>query len=197
MEYITSDLHLGHNKICGPEGFVPTRTHFKSVDEMDEYLIKAHNSVVNKFDVLYHLGDFSLNVPREKVFEILNSMNGQIHFVKGNHDGQSILNYLRNNNYEIKKGMDKFVVHEVGLIVKRNKKIYHLTHYPLHVGEKRSQLRSLCGHIHEYSAEQSNALNVGIDSPELPEDQPFGVPLQFDVACQLVENKIKKFNEIG
>lgn len=195
MEYITSDLHLNHDKICGPDGFVPTRTHFDSVEEMDNYLIQAHNSVVNKYDVLYHLGDFSFNISREKVFEILNNMNGQIHFIKGNHDGQSILNHLNSNNYELKKGMNKFVTHEVGLIVKRNKKIYHLTHYPLNVGEGRGKLRSLCGHIHELAAEQSNILNVGIDSPELPEGHPFGVPLRFDVACELVENKIKIFHK--
>lgn len=188
IEFITSDLHYGHRDICGPKGFCDRRIRFQSTNEMDEYLIEAHNSVVSESDVTYHLGDFSLNISRERVLELLNLMNGQVQFIKGNHDSTDVINYIKANNYDLSVGFEKFVVHEVGTIVKKNKKIYYMTHFPLQLGERR-KLRSLCGHTHEYAAEFPYALNIGVDSPELPHGHPFGVPLTLDVACELVEQK--------
>lgn len=192
MEFITSDLHFGHKNIYGLDGFCPrTRGHFKTLEEMNEYLIEAHNSVVGKKDTTYFLGDFSLHMDRNEALEILKAMNGQFHFIKGNHDNRSLINYLKANNYKISEGMDKFIVYDVGTIVKRNGNIYYLTHYPLQLGERR-QLRSLCGHLHDEAVNLPYSLNVGIDSSELPESHPFGVPLEFSVACELVEKKAKK-----
>lgn len=188
LEFITSDLHFGHKDITGAKGFCESRTNFSSTNEMNKHLIEAHNSVVDDSDVTYHLGDFSLNLSREEVYRIINNMNGQIHLIKGNHDSRRVLNYLEANNYKLENGFQKFVTHDVGTIIKRNKGIYHLTHYPLQLGGRR-KLRSLCGHIHEEYADYPYALNVGIDSPELPVGHPFGVPLTLDKACELVEAK--------
>lgn len=189
MEYITSDLHFGHNNICGADGFCDTRTHFSSTAEMDEHLISALNSVLTNDDILYHLGDLSMNLKNPLVFEILTKINGQIHLVKGNHDSTRMLNYLARHNYKLPNGRDKFVFYQVGKTIKRNGKTYYLTHYPLGLGEQRKKLRSLCGHIHEEEAKEANVLNVGVDSPELPVDHPFGVPLSLDTAIGLVEAK--------
>ena len=196
MNFITSDLHFGHEDIIGEAGFCSrTRGHFKSVEEMNQYLIEAHNSVVGENDTVYHLGDFSLNLTREEVFEILEQLNGQIHFIKGNHDRSRIMNYIERNNYKVSKNKMKYVTHDVGTIVKFNKRIYHLTHYPLQLGGW-NQLRSLCGHIHDKTAELPYVMNVGVDSPELPEEHPFGVPIRFSAACKLLEKKFEKSIDI-
>lgn len=193
IEFITSDLHLGHEGIQGPEGFCKeTRGNFTSIEEMDEYLIEAHNSVVTENDVTYHLGDFSIDFTREKTLEKLIEMNGQIHFIKGNHDGRRIINYLEKNTPIMPNGKPKIIVHDVGLIVKNNKRSYYLTHYPLQLGGRRG-LRSLCGHIHEQYAQFPYALNVGVDSPELPDGHTFGVPLTLDKACELSEAKFERY----
>ena len=41
--FITSDWHFDHNNICSQDGFVPTRNHFESVEEMNEEIIKQTN----------------------------------------------------------------------------------------------------------------------------------------------------------
>ena len=80
--WFISDTHFGHYnviKYCNRP--------FKSVDEMDNELIKRWNNKVDKGDTVYHLGDFGFIQPvRWK--EIVRQLNGQIHLIKGNHDKQ-------------------------------------------------------------------------------------------------------------
>lgn len=195
MDFITSDLHFGHRDIVGKESFCPTRAHFDSVEEMNNYLIETHNSIVSDEDTLYHLGDFSINLKSKEVYSLLCKMNGQIHFLKGNHDSQRILKFLDNNNFKLEDGRDKFVTYEIGTRIKRNGIVYYLSHFPMIVGRKSKVLRSICGHIHDEFADGPNIINVGIDSPELPEKLKFGEPLKLDLAIQLVEEKHKKYIE--
>lgn len=194
--YITSDLHFGHRNICGEDAFCSTRKHFADTTEMNSYLIEAINSVVTNSDTLYHLGDFSMNMKPAEVLEIAMKIRGQIHFIKGNHDTNKQLSYLSGRNYLLGDKRPKFIFHEVGTIIKQNQKSYYLTHYPLGLGEHRNRLRSICGHIHEEIAREANVINVGIDSPELPKDHPFGVPITLDVAAELVEAKWLEWVEI-
>lgn len=188
-EYVTSDWHFGHTNMCGSEGFLPSRQHFKDTDEMDNYLIKTINSVVTNDDTLYHLGDLGLHRKPVDVFNILKRIKGQLVLYKGNHDSTKLFKYIKNNNYLMGDGRPKFVLHDVGSIIKRNKKVYYLTHYPMGIGEYRKNMRSICGHIHENPARDANFINVGIDSPELPLDHNFGEPLLLDTAMSLVDSK--------
>lgn len=77
--FFTSDQHFDHTGII---------THcsrpFADKHEMNEYMIKVWNSVVGPFDIVYHLGDFSLS---DKVVpKILPRLNGTKYLVPGNHD---------------------------------------------------------------------------------------------------------------
>lgn len=79
-KFFTSDQHYFHNnviKYCNRP--------FNSVEEMNEELIRRHNSVVKPEDDVYHLGDFSL--AKRAPEQILHRLNG-IHWLKavGNHD---------------------------------------------------------------------------------------------------------------
>lgn len=188
--FITSDLHLNHKKICGPDGFVETRRHFKDVDEMNEYLIEIHNKYVGKNDVTYNLGDISmLSKNPKELIGMLNRMNGAIVIVKGNHDNRRFLKALMANNYRLPNGKDKFTVHEVGLTIKQKGVTYYLTHYPLDVGHMRNNLRSIHGHIHAYPSPLPNGINIGIDSPELPVGTEFGQPLLLNDVIKQLELK--------
>ena len=60
------------------------------------------------------------------------------------------------------------------------------------VGESRANLRTIHGHIHEYPSPYVNGLKVGLDSPELPVDNPFGRPIKLDTAMELLEVKSHK-----
>lgn len=70
--------------------------------------------------------------------------------------------------------------------------MYYLTHYPTNIGENRDNLRTIHGHIYEYPSPYVNGLNVGLDSPELPVDNPFGRPIKLDTAMELLEDKAHK-----
>ena len=77
--WIISDTHFNHKKIqeyCGrPDGW-------------QQIIIDNWNSVVKTDDVVIHLGDFSFG-PKDSVRPIVDSLNGNIIMVKGNHDRHS------------------------------------------------------------------------------------------------------------
>lgn len=195
MDFIFSDTHFGHHNICGPEGFVESRRVFKEVGEMNQTIIRNFNKAVGSRDRTYHLGDVAMNMIPAEVFDVLKELNGQIVIIKGNHDNSNFLKYILRNNFKIEEDVDKFIVHEVGTIVKANKKVYYLTHYPLGLGENRKNMRNFCGHIHDVVAREKNVLNVAIDSLELPSELPFGEPISFELACKLVEEKYEGAGE--
>ncbi len=77
--FFTSDTHFGHAKI------IEYGRKFKTVDEMDETLIRNWNSVVPKDGTVIHCGDFSFHKPK-KTEEIRAALNGRIILIEGNHD---------------------------------------------------------------------------------------------------------------
>lgn len=89
--WFTSDLHLGHKNIAGPEvsNWKEGYRNFKTIGEMDEELLKQLNKCVQQDDTLYFLGDFSfkgnstLSVYRDRI------VCKNIIFIKGNHDKRS------------------------------------------------------------------------------------------------------------
>ena len=80
MHFFTADQHYGHKRIieyCDRP--------FESIEEMDEVLITNHNAVVREDDVVFNLGDFAL-MPKYKVPEIIEQLNGKQIFLRGSHD---------------------------------------------------------------------------------------------------------------
>jgi calcineurin-like phosphoesterase family protein len=80
MEYFISDHHFDHENIidyCNRD--------FDNINEMNNRMIKIWNKKVNKKDIVYHLGDFTLK-GKERANELYNSLNGNIILVRGNHD---------------------------------------------------------------------------------------------------------------
>jgi len=78
MIFFTSDEHFGHANIikyCNRP--------FKSVEEMDEELIRRHNLVVSNQDVVIHVGDFTT---RYEPSIYVCKLNGHPVFLKGSHD---------------------------------------------------------------------------------------------------------------
>lgn len=53
---------------------------------MNEEMIERHNSVVAKSDIVYFLGDFAFERDENVVINIVKRLNGEKHFVAGNHD---------------------------------------------------------------------------------------------------------------
>ena len=77
----TSDLHFGHKNIIEFDN-----RPFKTVEEMDEELVKRWNAKVEKEDTVYVLGDMIWKSRNSDAEQLINSLNGQIILIRGNHD---------------------------------------------------------------------------------------------------------------
>ena len=87
--FFVSDHHLGHEKILNFTG-----RPFKTIQEMEDGLVAAHNAVVGPNDLVYFLGDFALiNKSVEELRRLLSRFNGIKVLIMGNHDGDP-QNYL-------------------------------------------------------------------------------------------------------
>ena len=75
-----SDTHFGHVNVIDFD-----KRPFKTVEEMDEAMIKSWQNVVTDNDVVHVLGDFSL-YKGDKTLEILDALPGEKILIKGNHD---------------------------------------------------------------------------------------------------------------
>ena len=79
--YFISDMHFYHKNIIE---FVDRP--FSSIEDMNNKMIENWNSVVKNDDTIYHLGDFSMKGNKEDVKDLISKLNGNIVFIKGNHD---------------------------------------------------------------------------------------------------------------
>ena len=166
--FITADYHFSHKKILEYQAQRP----FVSVEEMDEALIQAWNNTVGSGDTIYHLGDFCFGT-KARWEQILSRLNGSLAFIKGNHDSSKIIRSLR----ESKKIIE---YHPVGTILKVEKFLLHLTHYPMLIG-CRKKLFSIHGHVHSDDLLSPDCINVGLDSQfSKALGKPFGIPIHID-----------------
>lgn len=183
--FLTSDWHFSHMNIMRTH---KSRREFSTLLEMNKTIIESINSVVSPEDTIFFLGDLAKGLTQKELFKLLKKINGNIVIIRGNHDYDYYINYLKENNYEY-NGMNKFSFRDVGERLFIDNKEYYLTHYPMITGEFRPNIRNFCGHIHEHYPSEANVLNVGIDSPELPRNRPFGTPIELTEAMRLLENK--------
>ncbi|TYC49858.1 metallophosphatase [Weissella muntiaci] len=186
MDFFTSDTHFFHEILLQSNNFSPRP--YDNLEDFHKGLIQAWNERVTNEDVVYHLGDVAfLNkikpVQRgyDLTLEILKELHGQIQFVKGNHDTRSFFKYLEKNNYQLADGKNKFVFHDVGLILKANGHQFFMTHYPLMFGQTQNSI-NLHGHIHNSMVNVPENINVGVDSADLnylfDDERPtWGTPL--------------------
>lgn len=79
--FFISDTHFGD----APRLRVDRRP-FASIGEMDRAIVERWNETVGSTDEVWHLGDFALGPPPERVAELLAALNGQKHLIIGNND---------------------------------------------------------------------------------------------------------------
>ncbi|MFA5071201.1 MAG: metallophosphatase [Candidatus Pacearchaeota archaeon] len=147
MLFFTSDTHFSHANIikyCNRP--------FRDVREMNETIISNWNKVVTPQDVVYHLGDFAFGDAAE-IKRLLSRLNGNIVFIKGNHD---------RSLYEVCKPRDVMTIREAGHVI-------FMSHYP-HLAWDRSHHGSLHFFGHQHGAShhgsvkyQPRSMDVGVD----------------------------------
>jgi calcineurin-like phosphoesterase family protein len=79
--FFTADLHFGHKNIikyCNRP--------YPSIESMNESIVEIWNKYVPNDADVFILGDVAFSMTKNKIRELLNSMNGRKHLVIGNHD---------------------------------------------------------------------------------------------------------------
>ena len=158
MKYwFSADYHLGHAKIIDY-----CNRPFKSLEQMNETIIRNHNARVKSEDTVFHIGDFCFKNTSNKGEGIRvnastweKKLNGKIIHIMGNH--------CRNN------GVRTLVQ---SLVIKYGGRQIRLVHNPEHI-DYRYNLHFV-GHVHEkwkfkevYAPPKINTfidlINVGVD----------------------------------
>lgn len=134
--YFIGCLHLGHTNIAKARGFVDSEHH-------DTYLINQWNSVVRKKDLVWILGDITMEKP--SYYPLLNELMGRKKVVLGNHDlpqhTRELLNYV-----ETVAGATDY-------------QGFMLTHIPIHPNEVHFWRGNIHAHIHENELHEVEIMN--------------------------------------
>jgi len=171
--WVAADHHLGHANILGfkRDDGTPLRD-FKSLEEHDEYIIAAHNSVVDHGDRVYLLGDVCIRRPFK---HLLGRLNGRLVLVKGNHDIFKIEDYLPFfddiRSYVVQKDKDG------------NKVI--LSHIPIHPESLGRFGSNIHGHLHYNKLDDPRYVCVSL------EHLPNYKPIQIHEALALRKLRVK------
>jgi calcineurin-like phosphoesterase family protein len=141
--FFTADTHFGcegHRKYF--------KRPFPDVVEMQKALIKNWNKVVEKEDVVYHLGDFGIENTLHAIFR---KLNGQKILVEGDHDAEPVV-YLPWAK----------VVKSISVSVEGQE--LWLTHKPHKgwIGQDRG-VWHLHGHSHGRRSPRPQTLDVGVE----------------------------------
>lgn len=139
MIFYIADPHFGHKKIIEYD-----KRPFASVSEMNSELIRRWNNKVSKNDIVYCLGDFAFHMTEREIGELIDSLNGEIRFVAGNHD--DLQTY-----YKLWQDI------EVYREIKDDDRNVVLFHYPITWWNKKDYgAYHIYGHVHDMDGRQLN-----------------------------------------
>lgn len=170
VNWFTGDTHFGHENIINYSD-----RPYTDKSNMNESLINNWNSVVDKRDTVFHVGDIFF-CKKDCAIEILSKLNGNIVLILGNHDKA----IRRDKNF-----IELF--HDVKdyLELNINKHKIVLSHYPM-LSWNNSHRGSwmLHGHCHGKMTypHQMNIHDVGVDNNNY-------FPLNYDTIESIMLNK--------
>ena len=156
--FFTSDLHFGHKNLClGLRGM--------SAEESDQLIINNWNKVVTKRDLVYVLGDITMENQND-IPKYLSKLNGRIVLIGGNHDTKQCCDVYR-----------KLGITVMGCLKYKG---FICTHIPVHPYELEQEDRQLLrgnihGHVHKSGT---------IDGEEYAPKTDYG-PLYYNVNIEL------------
>ena len=167
MNYFISDLHFGHVNCLGFDN-----RPFKTIDEHDKALIENWNNTVGCDDDVYILGDISWYNATQTI-EIFKQLNGNKHWILGNHDGKLLKNReLRDLFVEIRDYKEITLDNGKGIV---------LSHYPIVCFKNHFYgWYHLYGHVH-ISFEENMVQNFKRQMTELY-DKPLNM---WNVGCMM------------
>jgi len=124
--FATADMHMGHSNIL-----IYSNRPFRNCDDMNRQFIDNWNMRVKPEDLVFHVGDFVFKSGPNcaKAEDWIKKLNGNIIFIKGNHD----------NNNSLKTYIDSVD------ITYANRRI-RLVHKPEHADPTKDI--NIVGHVH-------------------------------------------------
>ena len=138
--FMVADTHFGHDNA------IRFRSMFKTINEHDEFIIKAWNETVLKRDTVWVLGDFSFKADQEYIDGVRDRLNGLIKFIQGNHD------VLIPHNVRLYPPLVSYKGH-------------WLSHAPIHPSELRGK-KNIHGHTHSFKVPDNNYICVSLEQTE-------------------------------
>ena len=130
--FFTSDLHFGHKNLCqGLRGM--------TAEESDQLIIDNWNKVVTKRDLVYVLGDITMENQND-IPKYISQLNGRIVLIGGNHDTKQCCDVYR-----------KLGITVMGCLEYKG---FICTHIPIHPYELQQEGRQIArgnihGHVHK------------------------------------------------
>jgi calcineurin-like phosphoesterase family protein len=142
--FVVSDHHFNHKNIM-----VYENRPFDDLEHMEKELIKRHNSVVKKDDIVFFLGDISFT-NKENTKRIIESMNGYKILIMGNHD-------RKNRNWHLECGFSEVIKYPIIF-----KGYFILSHEPVYLNGKMPYV-NIHGHIHGKNMAEDYYVNVSVE----------------------------------
>lgn len=155
MIWFISDTHFGHRSIIEM-----CNRPFETVEEMNRELIARWNARVKGNDTVYIMGDMFFRC--ENAEEILKTLKGNKHLLRGNHDGSWLTKFDASGYFESIMDLYSGSVGQRGMT---------LCHYPLLTYKRQAKHYMIHGHIHEDTSsdywpllcKRERVLNAGVD----------------------------------
>jgi calcineurin-like phosphoesterase family protein len=145
--FFTSDHHFGHG---GARGLF--RRPLSSVAEMDATMVARWREVVGPRDQLWHLGDFAVRQPADRVAQLLAALTGEKHLITGNNDGAAT---IAAPGWASVQAYTELEVDGAQLV---------LCHYPLRSWNRMARgALNLHGHSHGRLQPLPRQIDVGVD----------------------------------
>lgn len=165
--FLTSDLHFGHERLCrGLRGI--------SAQESNELIIENWNKVVTKRDIVYILGDITMENPK-RISSYMKRLKGTKIVIGGNHDDRRCC----------------FELAKMGIVVMGacRYKGFILTHIPINNTEMLFFRGNIHGHIHI-----AGTFKDGVSyNPEIPIGRYYNVNTEFHNYTPILFDEIEQW----
>lgn len=157
--FFTSDLHFFHDNIVGCCNRPWTK------DQQTDELIERWNNRVGMYDTVYSLGDFAFGGKSKTLIiaDLIRSLNGNIHFITGNHCNNQVWEDIADMN--IPNVLSVSTYREATFSIGGVRQKFIMCHYPFAVwnGMQWGSIH-LHGHSHGSYKPEGKMMDVGIDT---------------------------------
>ena len=134
---------------------------FQSVDEMNRVMVEKWNSVVTENDMVYHLGDFTLD-DITHFTKWVNQLNGNLKILPGSHDQPWLKDFEAHEKVQVIAPLISLEFPE--LTVGASAQVIVLCHYSMQVWDRSNQgAWHLFGHSHGKLKGIGLSFDVGVD----------------------------------